>query len=124
HSYAFAAGLPQGAAVVYGDDVKYAPRTQGSFALRWQPDGATRLELQYLHQGGYWLDESDQHRYGGQDLVDFYGQRDLGGGYTLSLRLVNLMDTAYAEHADYNLGRYRYFPGDGREVFLGLERAW
>jgi len=124
HSYAFAADLSQGAVVVYGDDVKYAPRTQGSAALRWQPDGATRLELQYLHQGGYWLDESNQHRYGGQDLVDFYAQRGLGGGYTLSLRVVNLMDTAYAEHADYNLGRYRYFPGDGREVFLGLERDW
>jgi len=124
HSYAFAADLPQGAVIVYGDDVKYAPRSQGSFALRWQPDGATRLEFQYLHQGGYWLDESNQHRYGGQDLVDFYGQRDLGDGYTLSLRLVNLMDTAYAEHADYNLGRYRYFPGDGREVFLELAREW
>ena len=124
HSYAFAAQLSQGGVIAYGNEVKYAPRTLGGAALRWQPDAATRLELVYLHVGGYWLDESNQHRYGGHDLVNLYAQRDLGAGYSLGLRVINLADVAYAEHADYNLGRYRYFPGDGREVFLGVEKIW
>jgi iron complex outermembrane receptor protein len=124
HSYAFSAGASPGGTIIYGDDVKYAPRTLGSASLRWQPDGATRLELQYLHVGGYWLDESNQHRYGGHDLVSLYAQRGLGADYSLSLRLLNLAGVAYAERADYNLGRYRYFPGDGREIFVGLEKAW
>lgn len=124
HSYAFTAEVSPGDAIVYGNDVKYAPRTQGSFVVRWQPDSASRLELEFRHQGGYWLDESNQHRYGGEDLVDLYAQRNLGRGYTLSVRLLNLMDAAYAEHADYSFGRYRYFPGDGREYFIELEKAW
>ena len=124
HSYAFAAQVSQGGVIAYGNDVKYAPRTLGTAVLRWQPDAATRAELQYLHVGGYWLDESNQHRYGGHDLLSFYAQRELGGGYSLSLRVLNLAGVAYAEHADFNLGRYRYFPGDGREVFVGLEKGW
>ena len=124
HSYAFSAGVSQGGTIGYGDDVKYAPRTLGSASLRWQPDGVIRLELQYLHVGGYWLDESNQHRYGGHDLVNLYAQHALGSGYSLSFRLLNLADMAYAERADFNLGRYRYFPGDGREIFAGIEKAW
>ena len=124
HSYAFSGQVSQGGNIAYGNDVKYAPRTLGAAALRWQPDAATRLELVYLHVGGYWLDESNQHRYGGHDLVNLYAERDMGAGYSLSLRLLNLADVAYAEHADFNLGKYRYFPGDGREVFVGLEKDW
>jgi iron complex outermembrane receptor protein len=124
HSYAFSSGVSPGGTIIYGDDVKYAPRTLGSASLRWQPDGATQLELQYLHVGGYWLDESNQHRYGGHDLVNLYMQRELSGGCSLSLRLLNLAGVAYAEHADYNLGKYRYFPGDAREVFAGIEKLF
>jgi outer membrane receptor protein involved in Fe transport len=48
----------------------------------------------------------------------------LGGGYALAFRVLNAADTAYAERADYSFGNYRYFPGDGREFFLGLEKDW
>ena len=124
HSYAFSAQVSQGGAIAYGNDVKYAPRTLGAAVLRWRPDEVTRVELQYLHVGGYWLDESNQHRYGGHDLLSLYAQRELGDGCSFSLKLLNLAGMAYAEHADFNLGKYRYFPGDGREVFLGLEKSW
>ena len=122
--YAFSAQLPQGNAITYGDEVKYAPRTLGSLRLRWQPSDAFDAEAQYQHVGGYWLDESNQHRYGGHDLLNLYARRALGGGYTLTAKLLNAADTAYAERADYSFGNYRYFPGDGREWFLGLEKDW
>jgi outer membrane receptor protein involved in Fe transport len=124
HSYAFSAALPQGNSISYGDDVKYAPRSLGSARLSWRPDASTRVEAEWLHVGGYWLDESNQHRYGGHDLLNLYARRELGGGYALSFRVINAADTAYAERADYSFGDYRYFPGDGREYFLGLEKAW
>jgi iron complex outermembrane receptor protein len=124
HSYAFSALLTGGNAIAYGNDVKYAPRTLGSAWLKWQADGVTRLEVQYLHLGGYWLDESNQHRYGGHDLVNLYLERDLGHGYALTLRVINAADVAYAERADYAFGKYRYFPGDGREFFLELDKDW
>ena len=124
HSYAFSAQLAQGNSVSYGDDVKYAPRTLGGARLRWQPLPATQLEFQYLHVGGYWLDEANQHRYGGHDLVNFSARQGVGPGYTLTLRVLNAADTPYAERADYSFGNYRYFPGDGRVFFVGLEMGW
>ena len=124
HTYAFSAQLAQDNSVTYGNDVKYAPRTLGGARLRWQPLPATQLEFQYLHVGGYWLDEANQHRYGGHDLVNLSARQGLGTGYTLTLRVLNAAGIAYAERADYSFGNYRYFPGDGRQVFIGLEKAW
>ncbi len=124
HSYAFSAVLAQGNSITYGDDMKYAPRTLGAARLRWEPAAETTLEAEYQHVGGYWLDESNTHRYGGHDLVNVYARRGIGGGWALSFRIINAADTAYAERADYSFGNYRYFPGDRRTYFAGIEKAW
>ena len=124
HTYAFSARLSPTDSIVYGDDMKYAPRTLGEVRLRWEPTGSTQAELAYQHVGGYFLDEDDAHRYGGHDLVNLYLRQGLGDGYTLAFRVLNAADIAYAERADYSFGSYRYFPGDGRDYFLGIEKAW
>lgn len=124
HRYAFSADLGQGNAIVYGNDVKYAPRSLGGLRLRWQPTDRMQAELQWTHVGGYWLDESNQHRYGGQDLLDLSLRQELAGGWIVTARIANLADTAYAERADYSFGNYRYFPGDGREWFVGIEKVF
>jgi iron complex outermembrane recepter protein len=124
HSYAFSAQLSPIDAIVYGNDMQYAPRSLGEARLRWTPAVATEIELAYQHVGGYFLDESDAHRYGGHDLVNLYARQGLGDGYTLALRILNAGDVAYAERADFSFGNYRCFPGDGREYFVGIEKAW
>ena len=124
HSYAFTAQLSPTDTIQYGNDMKYAPRTLGALRVRWQPVADTTVEAEYRHVGGYFLDESNQHHYGGQDLVDLRLRRGLGDGYTLSFKVLNAADTAYAERADYSFGNFRYFPGDGREFFVGVEKAW
>ncbi|HEY1992308.1 MAG TPA: TonB-dependent receptor [Gammaproteobacteria bacterium] len=124
HSYAFTAQLSPTDTIAYGNDMKYAPRSLGALRLRWQPTAATTAEVEYQHVGGYFLDESDQHRYGGQDLLDLYLHQALGDGYTLSFKVLNAADVAYAERADFSFGNYRYFPGDGRQFFIGVQKAW
>ncbi len=124
HSYAFSQNLGQGNYITTGNDVKYAPRSLGSVRLRWRPADTTQLELAWIHVGGYWLDESNQHRYGGQDLLNVYAEKSLVRGWSLALRVTNLTNKAYAERADYSFGNYRYFPGDGRETFLELQKAF
>jgi len=124
HSYAFSAQLSPSNYIAYGNDMKYAPRSLGELRLRWEPMPATQIEAAYQHVGGYWLDESNQHRYGGHDLVNLYARQGLGDGYTLSFKVLNAAGVAYAERADYSFGDYRYFPGDGREYFIGIEKAW
>jgi len=124
HTYAFSQNLGHGDYITDGNDVKYAPRSLGSVRLRWRPADATQLELAWTHVGGYWLDESNQHRYGGQDLLNFYAEKSLTRGWSLALRVTNLTNKAYAERADYSFGNYRYFPGDGRETFIALQKAF
>jgi len=124
HSYAFSQNLGQGNYITAGNDVKYAPRSLGSVRLRWRPADTTQLELAWMHVGGYWLDESNQHRYGGQDLLNVYAEKSLVRGWSLALRVTNLTNKAYAERADYSFGNYRYFPGDGRETFIELQKAF
>ncbi|HVC37407.1 MAG TPA: TonB-dependent receptor [Gammaproteobacteria bacterium] len=124
HSYAFSQNLGQGNYITAGNDVKYAPRSLGSVRLRWRPADTTQLELAWMHVGGYWLDESNQHRYGGQDLLNVYAEKSLVRGWSLALRVTNLTNKAYAERADYSFGNYRYFPGDGRETFIQVQKAF
>ena len=40
--------------------------------------------------------------------------------WTLTLRVTNLLDAAYADRADFAFGDYRYFPGRGRAYFVEL----
>lgn len=124
HRYAFSANLSGGHDVAYGNDVKYAPRSVGSLQLRWQPADGTFAELQWTHVGGYFLDESNQHRYGGQDLLNLRVSQQLPRGWSLILRVTNLTNKAYAERADYSFGNYRYFPGDGREAFIEAQKVF
>ncbi|MGB9428954.1 MAG: TonB-dependent receptor [Gammaproteobacteria bacterium] len=124
HRYAFSADLGPGDYLAYGNDVKYAPRSLGGLRLRWTPADGTLAELQWTHVGGYWLDESNQHRYGGQDLLNLRVQQQLARGWSLALRVTNLSNKAYAERADYSFGNYRYFPGDGRETFIQVQKAF
>ena len=43
-------------------------------------------------------------------------------GLSIALRVTNLLDTAYADRADFAFGSYRYFPGRPRAAFL--EFTW
>ena len=52
-----------------GDDVDTAPRTLGSVRFgynvpRWQ------TELEWIHNGGYYLDAANDHEYGGHNLLN------------------------------------------------------
>ena len=124
HRYAYSANLSPGDYLANGNDVKYAPRSLGGLRLRWTPRDGTRVELQWTHIGGYFLDESNQHRYGGQDLWNLRVQQQLPRGWALALRVTNLTNKAYAERADYSFGNYRYFPGDGREMFIEVQKSF
>ncbi|MDE2344864.1 MAG: TonB-dependent receptor [Gammaproteobacteria bacterium] len=122
HSYAFSQDLGHGNTISDGNDVKYSPRTIGSVRLNWRPSADAQLEMAWTHVGGYWLDESNQHRYGGQDLLNLYAQYGLSAGWSVALRITNLTNKAYAERADYSFGNYRYLPGDGRETFIQVQK--
>ncbi len=121
HEYAFTRDAA-GERIVDGNEVDTAPRWLARTALDAELGGG-QARLEWLHQGAYYLDAANEHRYPGHDLLHVSWARDWGR-WALTARLDNLTNRRYAERADFAFGNYRYFPGAGRTAKLGLELKW
>lgn len=123
HSYAFSREAGLGESIRDGNDVDTAPRWLTSTRAGWTPRTETVIELEWIHMGEYYLDAANLHEYQGHDLLQLYGERQLGANWALFGALTNLTDTDYAERADFAFGQYRYFPGLPRQLFVGIRFA-
>jgi outer membrane receptor protein involved in Fe transport len=119
HTYAFDRDLSFGETIRSGDDVDTAPRTLGSARIGYDR-GALLTEVEWLHQGAYYLNASNSARYEGHDLANLRIVWRPIENWSLALRVNNLADTRYADRADFAFGGYRYFPGREREAFLQI----
>jgi outer membrane receptor protein involved in Fe transport len=119
HSYDFAA-TGRGESFVVGNDIDTAPRWLGSIELAFDPSSSSRISLQLQHIGEYYLDPANEHEYAGHTLVNVRVMYEPADRYTLMLRVNNLLDTRYADRADFAGRDYRYLPGRGREAFLEI----
>ncbi|HET6604810.1 MAG TPA: TonB-dependent receptor [Xanthomonadaceae bacterium] len=122
HRYAFDRALAGGETIDEGNEIDSAPRWLGAVRLGHRGRAGT-FELEWLHQGGYFLDAANSARYDGHRLLHLRWQRELGAGWSLGARILNLADRRYAERADFAFGNFRYFPGEGRRWELEL-RYW
>ncbi len=117
--YRFDRAIAGGETIVAGNEIDTAPRWLGGMRLGHESVlGA--LELEWLHQGGYFLDAGNSARYQGHDLLHLRWRKALSRELTVSARLMNIADRRYAERADFAFGQFRYFPGAGRELFVAL----
>jgi outer membrane receptor protein involved in Fe transport len=119
HTYDFNA-TGRGESFVAGNDIDTAPRWLGGMDLTFDPVDSYRLGLQVLHVGEYYLDPSNERDYPGHTLFNFRAMYNPGGRYALVLRVNNLLDTRYADRADFAARDYRYLPGRAREAFLEI----
>jgi iron complex outermembrane recepter protein len=121
HEYRFTAAVEQGEQITAGNDVDTAPRQIHALRLRHDAERfAAELEWQYV--GAYWTNAANTARYDGHDLVNLRFSWQAQPAWTIALRVTNLLDTAYADRADFAFGSHRYFPGRGRAAFVEL--AW
>ncbi len=108
-----------------GNDVDTAPHHFGSARVGWNFSAVGRAELEWLNQGDYFTDPENQHRYEGHDLLNLRSSWQLTPAWKLSARIINLTDEDYAERADYtSFSGDRYFPGEPRAFYLGVEHKW
>jgi outer membrane receptor protein involved in Fe transport len=119
HEYRFTAAVDQGEQITSGNDMDTAPRDVNALRLR-RTGPALDAELEWLWVGAYWANAANTARYGGHDLGNLRLSIEPARGWTLSLRVTNLLDAAYADRADFAFGDYRYFPGRGRAYFAEL----
>ncbi len=119
HEYRFTALVEQGEQITSGNDMDTAPHDLHALRLRY---GGPRLdaELEWSWVGPYWANAANTARYGGHDVGNFRLAIEATQDWTATLRVINLLDTAYADRADFAFGEFRYFPGRGRAYFLEI----
>ncbi|WP_095498733.1 TonB-dependent receptor [Paraferrimonas haliotis] len=104
---------------VKGNRVDSAPAFNGSSQLRWQLTEALNATAEWLYVDEYYTDAANMHQYDGHQLVNLRGQWQMTEAFIISAKVDNLLDTRYAERADYsNFSGDRYFPGRGRTAYL------
>lgn len=105
--------------ITEGDRVDTAPDTLGNLSLAYD---ANKLGgyLRWTHVGAYFTDPGNTQTYPGHDIFTLGGRVDLRENLQLSFRVDNLLDTRYADRADFAFGSERYFPGRPRTLFAGL----
>jgi len=120
HEYRFTAAIEQGEQITSGDDIDTAPRDLHALRLR-RDAGAIAADLEWLHVGPYWTNAANTARYEGHDLANLRLSWRPHPAWLLALRVTNLLDSEYADRADFAFGGDRYFPGRGRAVFVELD---
>jgi len=120
HEYEFSSEVTGGETIIDGNEIDTAPRDIYRAALWWEPIDGLRAEAEWNHVGAYWLDASNEHRYTGHNLLNLRAAWRLAPDWKIGARLNNVLDTRYADRADYAFGSYRYFPGRGRALFVDL----
>ena len=87
--------------------------------------GPTRLQLEWVRIGEYWLDAANTAKYGGYDLLNLRGNWQLSTRLALSASIVNLTDERYADSAQISSGFQVFSPGLPRTLYAGLEaKLW
>ena len=114
---------PRGVSVLLdGKDIDTAPKLTGNAKLNWQMNNNNSMNLEWVHMGPYYSDESNLFKYEGHDLLNLRYQYDSGNNWYMSARVTNLLDTKYAERADVNsfsdFSGDRYFVGQDRSLYF------
>ena len=120
HRYAFTRAAGRGERIEDGNFVDTAPRWLASAHWRWRSERLDS-EFEVAHQGKHFVDAANTASYDGHTLLNWRGSWQATGRLKLFARLLNLLDTAYADRADFAFGSYRYFPGLPRQFYLGVE---
>ena len=103
-----------------GAEIDTAPEWLWNVRARWQPTARFSGELEWSHMGRYFTDAGNLHSYDGHDLFHLRARYQWREGAEIFGAIRNLLDTRYAERADYAFGSDRYFPGEERGVSIGV----
>ena len=113
-----------GTADFTGNEIEAAPRFLGNTRLGWSPAAGTRLQLEWVHVGSYWMDQANTMRYGGHDLFHLRAEWSPNDRLKLFGNITNLGDHRYADSAQISSSTPVYSPGLPRTLIAGVEATW
>jgi outer membrane receptor protein involved in Fe transport len=106
--------------VLNGLEMDTAPKLVGNVQLDWQLNPTNSLNFEWVHMDRYYTDEENLHKYAGHDLLNLRYRYDSPSSWYFAARVLNVLDTDYAERADYSGlgGGDRYFVGEPVSVYF------
>lgn len=124
HEYDFTRNLARGEVIFSGNQMDTAPHVLAH--ARWSAAIGTAgtVEVEINRIGSHYLNAANTARYGGHNVVNFRMDFHLRRHWSIFARILNVFDTYYADRADFAFGRYRYFPADLRQFFVGIKRRF
>ena len=69
------------------------------------------MELEWVHLGKYWMDESNTEKYAGHELYNLRASYFFDQQMEMFARLMNVSDERYATAASFSRGNAEYAPG-------------
>lgn len=112
--------LTLSATPILNNEIDTAPEHMASAQIGWRDANTHYVELDWVHQGNYFLDPQNTASYDGHRLLNLRAGYQISNNLSAQLRVINLTDTDYAERADFAFGSYRYFVGEPRSVYFGI----
>jgi outer membrane receptor protein involved in Fe transport len=106
---------------INGNEIDTAPEHMGSLQLGWRADSGRFIELEWVHQGNYYVNPENSAEYSGHNLLNLRTGWAVNESIDISARVINLTDEDYAERADFGFGSYRYFVGEPRAVYATVQ---
>ena len=122
HSYNFS--LDEGSPsnnISDGDRVDTAPDTLAHMRVTVRPTETFFTEVEWRHVGEYFTNPGNTNVYPGHDVFILRGGFDIAKKTHIFGRVDNVLNTRYADRADFAFGNERYFPGRPRTLFLGIK---
>jgi outer membrane receptor protein involved in Fe transport len=108
-----------------GKEIESAPRVTANTRLTWTPDDRSRLQLEWVRLGAYWLDQANTAKYEGHDLFSVRGNHMFDKTWGVFANVHNLTDKRYADSASLGTGGVKVLsPGLPRTVYAGVEAHW
>ena len=125
HSYDFTEIVGSSANdIIKGRRVDTAPDTLANVRARYNVTDDLMTEIEWRHMGAYFTDPGNTASYPGHDIFVLRAAYAVTDELTLFGRVDNLLDTRYADRADYAFGNERYFPGRARTLFFGISGSY
>ena len=107
-----------------GKSMPSAPKQTLNARIGWKTTAHTRLALQIVHVGSYWMDDANTTRYAGHNVFNLTATHSLSDGWEVWGQVLNLTDKAYAHTASRSRGANTYAPGAPRSIMVGLSKSW
>lgn len=107
-----------------GKEMELAPRRIANTRLTFGDAKTGLAQLEWLHFGSWWSNQTNTSKYGGHDLFNLRGSYPLWRDISLFGNIHNLADKRYAESTGVSSGFDTFAPGLPRTFTLGVQAKW